>query len=176
MKVEEIIKEIRENRNKDSANGKDELKFMRAMLNDKEYEVDVYNSKEKISTFNPSEAARETLAIGIAGATKISNDEAIALAEQHEFGKREAQNYIGISKQFILGYGQTGRKINLGTRVDSDISISMKEEEAKPCSYPKKVGVDDNGKDIYENVIGDKMTPAHWKLSASSPCPSHLKK
>ena len=92
MKVEEIVKEIKENRNQVSANGKDELNFMRAMLNDKTYEVDVYNSKEKITTFNPSEAARETLAIGIAGATKISNDEAIALADKHEFGKREAQN------------------------------------------------------------------------------------
>lgn len=175
-KVQEIINEIRENRSQVAANGKDELNFMRTMLNDPEYEVDVYNSKEVVSTFNPCEAARETLAIGISGAAKISIDEATALAKEHEFGKKEAQNYIGISKQFILGYGETGRKINLGTRINSDISISMREEEAKPCSYPKKVGVDDSGKDIYENVVGEKMTPAHLKLSASSPCPAHLKK
>lgn len=174
--VRDLINEIKGNVSQVSANGKDELNFMRTMLNDPSYEVEVYNSKEVIGTFNPCKAARETLAIGISSATKISQEEAGALVEDHVFGKKEAQNYIGISKQFILGYGETGRKINLGTRANSDISISMREEPAKACTYPKKVGIDDNGKDIYENVSSDKMIPAHMKLSASSPCPSHLKK
>ena len=167
--VRTLIKEIKENAKQTAVNTKDELNFMRTMLNDKEYEVDVYNNNGVVGTLNPSKAARETLAIGMSAATKIPMAEAEALADQHTFGKKEAQNYIDISKQYILGYGETGRKIKLGTRADSDVSICMEAKEAGKTKVPNRV----DGK-----VVGTKEidVPAYNKYKMSSPCPKYLKK
>lgn len=168
--VKTLINDIKENNSQVAVNQKDELNFMKTMLNTREYEVDVYNGKGIIGTFNPSNAARETLAIGISGAAKVPMSEAESLAENHEFGKKEAENYIGISKQFVLGYAETGRKLKLGTREDSDVAISMKHIDAQTnVKVPNRV----NG-----TIQGTKEVdlPAYNKMKVSSPCPKHLKK
>lgn len=168
--VRQLINDIKESTSQTSVNVKDELNFMKTMLNTRDYEVEMYNNKGPIGTFNPSNAARETLAIGIAGAAKVPMNEAQSLAESHEFGKKEAENYIGISKQFVLGYAETGRKIKLGTREDSDVSLSMKHIEAgQTTKVPNRVDGQIQGTKEVE-------LPAYNKMKVSSPCPKHLKK
>jgi hypothetical protein len=166
--VRELIRDIKEGKSQTSVNVKDELNVMKAMLNTRDYEVDVYNNKGVVGTFNPSNAARNTLAIGISAAAKVPMSEAEALSEQHEFGKKEAQNYIDISKQFVLGYGETGRKMKLGTRIDSDVSVSMKDIPSGVTKVPNRVD---------GTIQGTKEVelPAYQKMKVSSPCPKHLK-
>lgn len=172
--VKEIVKGIQETRTQQSVSAKDEVKFMRAMLNDRNYEVGVYGSEGQTGTFNPSVAARDMAGSIISGATKISAEEGRQLAEDYEFTKKDSQNMIDISKQFILGYGETGRKIKLGGREQSDVSLVLEDVEAHTATYPKKVGVNEDGSARYEN--GQVEVPGYQRIRAISPCPSWVKR
>ena len=107
--------------------------------------------------------------------TKISSKEAIDLANNYEFGKQESNIMIGISKEFINTYIETGRKLPLGGRETSNISIAKKVKEAKVGGTPKKVGVNDDGTDKYESVSDGSVTPAHGSIKVYSSCPLWLK-
>ena len=82
---------------------------------------------------------------------------------------------IGIAKEFVNTYVETGRKLPLGGRADSNISLAKKVKDARTNSFPKKVGVNDDGSDRYETV-DDGMIPAHKSIKVYSSCPSWLTK
>ena len=107
MKVVDLIKEINEQRSPndkktyDTKSQKDELLIMKAMLNDKEYKVDVYKGTGIDHSFCPSETMRNTMSSVIANTTGISNQEAHRLMDNYEFKTGEARNMIEFSKEFI---------------------------------------------------------------------------
>lgn len=173
--VLELVKQIDSTRSQVSVNSKDETRVMMAMLNDKTYKVDIYGKTGIEGQFCPYEESRSMVASIIKDTTKISNREAIDLANNYEFGKQESNVMIGLAKEFINTYMETGRKLSLGGRANSDISISKKIKEAKVGGTPKKVGVSDDGKDIYECVPDTEETPSHGSLKIYSPCPVWLK-
>lgn len=173
--VNELIEEINKTRTQTSASAKDETRVMRAMLNDPTYKVDVYGKTGIEGQYCPYEEARTMVANIIKDTTKISSKEAIDLANNYEFGKQESNIMIGISKEFINTYIETGRKLPLGGRETSNISIAKKVKEAKVGGTPKKVGVNDDGTDRYECVSDGSVTPAHGSLRIYSPCPSWVK-
>lgn len=174
MEVKTIVQDIKSNLSQKSCSQKDEVKVMQAMLNDKTYKVDIYSKEGKTGeTYCPSEDARSIVSSVLTNTAKISKDEASVLAEDHEFSKGEAGSMVGISKEFMNTYLDTGRKISLGGREKSNISFIGKDVEASVSRYPKKVGVDENGKDIYENAT--KNVPAHKSVRAAAPCPVWVK-
>ena len=172
--VMELIKEINETRTQTSASAKDELKIMRAILNDPDFVVDVYGKGGVIGQYCPCEDAHAMAANIIKGATKISTKEAEHLAENYEFTKQDANTFINISKEFINTYVETGRKLPLGGREKSNIALSKKVKGERSNNFPKKVGVNDDGSDRYE-TCGEGTIPTHNSLRVHSSCPSWLK-
>lgn len=165
----ELVKEIRENLTQRSSSQKDEVAVMQAMLNDESYVVDVYGSTGKIGTYSPYEDARKLTASLLVSTTKISKDEAELLAKEHTFSKAEAASFINIGKEFINTYIDTGRKLPLGGREKSNVSLIGKEVPASVSRYPRKI-TDGNGHVRYENA--EKKVPAHKTIKTSGPCPS----
>ena len=164
--VKKTIEEIKDNLAQQRSSVKDETIVMRAMLNDKDFKVDVYgNDNNVIDTVCPYDEAREMISSVISRTTKISPAEAQALAGNHQFNKNEAENMTVISKEFINTYLDCGRKLSLGKRKDSDISLIPKEVAEKTRFYPKK--------DADGNWVKDKVViPAHKTVKIKSPCPT----
>lgn len=153
--VNELVKEIKDGLTQTSCSQKDEQRFMKAMLNDKEYQADIYSKGEVVGQVCPSAEARQFLATAISATTKMPQAEATALADAHEFKNSEANNMITVSKCFLEGYLDTGRKMQL----NSGIGLSQKHVEATERPYPKRIGVDEQGNAIYGNGIS--QVPAH---------------
>ena len=92
--VMELVKEIDETRSQCSASSKDEIRIMRAMLNDPEFVVDVYAKNGVVGQYCPYEDAHDMVANIIKNATKISTKEAEALSENYEFSKSDASTFV----------------------------------------------------------------------------------
>jgi len=173
--VTELVQEINEARKKKtSASSKDEVRVMRAMVNDPEFVIDVYGGDGVIGQFSPCETAHNMAANIIKGAAKVSSKEAEELAANYEFTKQDAEALVSISKEFINTYIETGRKLPLGGRETSNIAIAKKVKEERSNSFPKKVGVNSDGSDKYESVK-DGVIPSHGSLKVYSSCPSWVK-
>lgn len=172
--VKQLVADINQARTQTSSSVKDEIRVMKAMLNDPTFKVDIWSKDGIEGQYCPYDEARTMVANIIKDTTKISNNEATDLASSYEFGNQEASIMIGISKEFINTYIETGRKLPLGGRETSDIAIAKKVKEAHTNSYPKKVGVNEDGTDKYETV-DDGVIPEHGSLKVYSPTPSWLK-
>lgn len=173
--VKSLIEEINSTRTQTSANVKDENRVMRAMLNDPTFVVDVWSRDGITSQYCPYKEARNLVANIIKDTTKIPSNEANELAFQYEFGKQESDIMIGISKEFINTYIETGRKLPLGARETSNISIAKKVKESRSNSFPKKIGINEDGSDKYETVTEGNI-PTHGSLKVYSPAPVWLNK
>ena len=179
MKVVDLIKEINEQRSPndkktyDTKSQKDELLIMKAMLNDKEYKVDVYKGTGIDHSFCPSETMRNTMSSVIANTTGISNQEAHRLMDNYEFKTCEARNMIEFSKEFINTYLQTGRKLPLGGRETSNISLLKKSIAPGYVKYPVKIGVDKDGNAICKSK--DIFVNGYDSVKVSAPCPVWVK-
>lgn len=171
--VTKMIAEIKDNLSQASSSQKDELRVMQAMLNDTSYEVGIYGKDGLEKTYNPSKDARHMCAGVIATAAKISQSEAENLMEDYEFKKSDANTMVNISKEFVNTFIQTGRKLPLGAREKSNVSISLKEVEATTRSYPKKVGINADGSARYEKAATE--VPAHQSIKVHAPCPIWVK-
>ena len=168
VKVTELIQGIKESVKQKSASSKDEIAVMQGMLNDAEYLVDVYNASGVVGQYCPREDATKMIGSVIASATKVSKDEAAALADAHQFSKAEAASMVGISKEFINTYAQTGRKINLGGRATSNVSLIPKDIEAGVCRYPSKQA---DG----TIITAEKQVPAYSTIKVKGSCPAWVK-
>lgn len=174
IKVTELVKEIDETRTQTSACAKDEIRVMKAMLNDPTFVVDVYGKSGVEGQYSPYEDAHNIVTNILKNAGNISTKEAADLSSRYEFSKQDATAFVNISKEFINTYIETGRKLPLGGRATSNISIAKKVKEERSNNFPKKVGVNDDGTDRYESY-GDGIIPAHGSLKVYSSCPSWLK-
>ena len=173
--VEELIKEINETRTQTSASAKDETRVMRTMLNDPTFKVDVYGKSGVEGVYCPYEESRTMIANIIRDTTKISGKEAMELSQSYEFGKQESNIMIGISKEFIKTYLETGRKLPLGGRENSNISIAKKIKKERVGGFPQKVGVNSDGTDKFVNSGSETTIPAHGSIKVYSQCPSWVK-
>lgn len=149
----DLVKEINEGLTQRSASQKDEQRYMKTMLNDREYVADQYSRGEVIGQVCPAQEARDFLASAMATAAKIPAAEAKDLADAHEFKNSEASNMIAISKSFVDGYLQTGRKLPLYGSMG--VALTQKHVEATQRPYPKRIGVDESGNPIYGNGISE---------------------
>ena len=171
--VQDLITNIKENLSQKSASNRDEVRVMKAMLNDRDFKVSTY-SNSGVTQHCPAEDYREMLSGVVASTTKISKSEADNLVANYEAKKSDAETMISISKDFINSTPRTGRKINLGGTEKSNISIQLKEVDETIKKYPKKVGTNTDGTTQYEKA--ETKIPAHEALKVTAPCPSWVEK
>lgn len=171
--VKEIIDEIRSGLSQTSSSTRDEIRVMKALLNDKEFKVGIYDKNGKVGERCPSQEIRSMISGVVASTTKITNSEAEQLVDGYEFKKSDAVTMIDFSKDYINTALSTGRKIPLGATESSNISISKKVVEAKTRHYPKRVGVNDDGSPRCETA--EATVPAHESIRVFSPCPTYIK-
>lgn len=168
--AKKLIGEIKDNLKQKGASQKDERDVMHAMINDPTFKTSDYNSNgDVIKECCPHDEAVQLASSIINKGASIPMAEAQELASNMQFTKNDAGHLVNISKEFMLGYLDTGRKISLGCKEDSDISFIINEIPEKVTFYPKK---DENG----NYIKGETKTPAHKGVKASSPYPKHLKK
>ena len=172
--VRELINEINTTRTQASSKAKDEIRVMKAMLNEPNFKVDVYGKSGVEGQYCPYEESRIMVSNIIKNTTKISQQEAMNLANSYEFGNQESAIMVGLSKEFINTYIETGRKLPLGGREKSNISIAKKVKEERVGNSPRKVGVNADGTDKYENTPSAPI-PEHGSLRVYSSCPSWVK-
>ena len=170
IKVEELVREIDQNRSQTAASQKDEVRVMQAMLNDTSYKVGVFDKGGKKEEYCPAEDFRKMAASVVSSAAKISKEESENLLSDYEVTKNEANSMVNISKEFVNTYLGTGRKLPLGGRAKSNFALSKVDKEETVKRFPKKAGVSDDGKDVYEHC--EKKVPAHTSIKAYGSCPS----
>lgn len=170
----EAIEGIKANVKQRSASSKDEVTVMQALMNDRDYEVEIYKKNGKNETFAPGREFRGMVSDVISSAAKINHEEAERLVDNYEFKRNQAQVMVDINKEYILSYLDTGRKYKLGGRADSNVSLIKKEFEPGMRRYPARVGVNQTG----EPIMGasEIWVDAYSGIKASSPCPPWIRK
>ena len=167
--VKDLVKEIKTGLSQTSSSRKDEIRVMKAMLNDPSYEVDEYGKDGVIGTYNPCKDFRGMCTTIIASTTKVPQAEAANMMENYDVKKSEAASMVNISKEFV----HTGRKLPMGAREKSDVSLSLKEVSPSTRLYPQKVGVNDDGSAKYSKA--PTTVPAHEAIRVHAPCPNWVK-
>lgn len=171
--VKNLLDEISTNLSQKSSSRKDEVRIMQAMLSDPSYEVSIYGKDGIEDTYNPANDFRGMCASVMSHAAKIPMAEANQLMDNYQVSKTEAGSMINLSKEFFNTFLKTGRKLPLGARETSDISLSLKKVEASTRLYPQKIGVNDDGSDRYSKT--PTTVPAHESIRVHAPCPSWVK-
>jgi hypothetical protein len=178
--VKDLINEINDSRQPsnggttyETKSQKDELAVMKAMLNDKDYVVDVYGPNGVEGQYCPATAIRETLTSVVTNTTGISEIEAKGVIDNYEFKSSEAKGLIDLSKEFVNTYLQTGRKLPLGGREKSNVSMIRKVIPAGMVKYPVKVGEDSNGRSICQHE--ETYVDGYQSIRVYGPCPSWIK-
>ena len=177
--VTELIKEINDTRHSsdgmtyDTKSQKDEVAVMKAMLNDRQYRVDVYGPSGVEGSFCPAECIRETMSSIISNTTGIGSTEARHLMDNYEIKSTEARNMIDLSKEFINTYMHTGRKLPLGGREASNVSLIRKPIPPGIVKFPVKVGEDKTGKAIYESE--ETYVAGYDSIKVYNSCPVWVK-
>jgi len=171
--VKDLVKEIKTGLSQTSSSRKDEIRVMKAMLNDPTYEVDEYGKDGVIGTYNPCKDFRSMCTSIISSTTKVPQAEAANMVENYEVKKSEAASMVNISKEFVNTFLHTGRKLPMGARAMSDVSLSLKEVAPSTRLYPQKVGVNDDGSAKYSKA--PTTVPAHEAIRVHAPCPSWVK-
>lgn len=171
--VKGLLNEISENLSQKSSSRKDEIRVMQAMLSDPTYEVNVYGKDGVESTYCPAKDFRGMCASVMSNVAKIPASEAEQLMEGYDVRKNEAEKMINVSKEFVNTFLKTGRKLPLGAREASDVSLSLKKIDSTTRLYPQKVGVNDDGSDRYSKT--PTTIPAHESVRVHAPCPSWVK-
>ena len=175
MRVKDLLEEIRNTRNNKTTKSyitksqKEEIRVIKILINDTEFELYVYNIIGEISKFNPSKTLRETLSNIIHSTIHISKEESDILMKQYEFNNKEAENLLNISKEFIHTYLETGNKLSLGCREKSDISFYKKTVESYHISCTV---LQPDGSYIRKGTI----IPTYETIKVDNKCPSGIKK
>lgn len=171
--VTQAIEEIRSNVKQRSASIRDEVTVMQALMNDREFGVQTFKKSGPADIYYPGQKFRAMVSDVVASTTRISQAESTALVDKFEFNRNQARTMVDLSKQFIHSYLETGRKLKLGGREESDVSLTKKTYEAGARRYPARVGTDPDG----HSVMGVKevWVNEYSGVKASSPCPSWIK-
>lgn len=147
-----------------SSSKKDEITVMKALMNDPQYKVDVYDNGGKCGEYYPGKEFRKMITNVISNVTKMPKREAAELVDSYDFGKSDASIMVQFSKEFVNTYLQTGRKLPLGGRETSSIELEWKNIEDRVSSTPVK-----RSDGTMERV--DRFIPAHGGIKVSNSCP-----
>lgn len=159
--VRDLVADIQKGLSKSTASQKDERDVMRAMLNDDTYKVGIYSKAGKTGEYCPYDESRAMFSSIISATTKLPTAEAEALAKDYQVTNKDAEVFVGISKEFVNTYVTTGRKLPLGGRETMSVTLEKKDVPERITRVPNQ----------------DKTTviPAHTAVKAKGSCPSWLK-
>lgn len=178
MKVVDLIDQIKSERSKDNAyatrSRKDEIAVMRAMLNDESYEVSIYDKNGLSGIFCPAKAFKSMIGNIMSETTGMSKAETKQIMSSYEFGNSDAKDMINISKEFVNTYLDSGRKLPLGGRYNSNSSLVKKEFPGGIIKSPVKIK-EENGNIVYKNTK-ETHIEAYSGIKASNPYPVWLKR
>ena len=173
--LKEILAGIKDNIKQHSASTKDEVSVMQGMINDCDYGVEIFNKDSSTGNFYyPAREFRSMMTDIVSNTTKITKDEASSLIEDYDFKRSHARVLVDMSKEFVNTYLDTGRKLKLGGRADSNVSLIKKNYSAGKRRYPSRVGVDENGHTVIEPK--EIWVDSYAGIKASSPCPAWIRK
>jgi hypothetical protein len=165
MNVQELIKDIHDNLKQKSASKRDEVTVMRAMLNDKEFTIGVYDkSMGYIGQKSPHNEAVKFAKDIIAGSTGLDTKDAEQLAEDYEWTKKNSNFLLSNMRDFLFVYTGTGRKINIMQSADTEACLYTKEIKSTNKCIPDK---DNPGK------IKQVVTSPYTKLVSVTKCPKY---
>lgn len=157
MTVAELLYDIRNEtssneslRKYSTPSQKQEVEICNAMMNDTTYEVPIYAGAGYQGIYNPAQSIRRAISSSISHMTGKSRLETDQMVKGYSFTSEEATEILNFSKEFINTYLQTGKKLPLGGRSKSNITLKLKQIEPGFVTYPVKVGNDENGKSICE--------------------------
>ena len=182
MTVEETIKAIQASRRMadeagkrtyDTKAQKNETAVMTAMMNDGTYQVSVYAGGGYQGIYCPASSFRRVVSNALSASTGMSRLEADSLLAKHEFTPQDAREMVSFSKEFVLSYLKTGRKLPLGGRDNSNVSLKLKNVPAGFVTYPVKIGEDQSGHPICESK--EAFVGAYETIKVYGPCPSWKK-
>lgn len=159
--VKHLIEDIKKSSTKKTASQKTEIDVMKAMLNDPGFKVGEYTKAGQVGEYCPFEDCRSMFANVISGTTKMSGAEAEALAKSYEVTKKDAETFIGISKEFVNTYSETGKKLPLGGRENMNVALEKRDVPERVCRIP--------GQDATTTI------PGHTTIKASGSCPAWKK-
>ena len=153
----------------DTKSQKNELSIMTAMMNDPTYQVEVYSNGGYQGIYNPRQSVCSVVSNSMAAMTGMTRMETDTLISKYEFTPHDAKEMLSFSKEFIHTYLKTGRKLPLGGREMSNISLKLKDVPAGFVSYPVKVGEDSEGHAICESK--DAYVGSYQTVKVYGPCP-----
>jgi hypothetical protein len=137
--LEQVIYDIKKDLKQTSINKVDEVNVMKAMLNDKDFRIGVYDKTAGyIGQRCPHEEAVNFAKDIISGCTGLDRKDSKTLAENYTFTKRDASFLLTNMRDFLTVYTSSGRKIGLIQTENTDASIYVKEIEAGKKIVPDK--------------------------------------
>lgn len=165
--LEQLISDIKKNTNSIAINKVDEILVMRAMLNDPEFYVGVYDRNNGyIGQSCPHANATNFLKNVIMNTTGLDSHDSRTLAEHYEFTKKDASFFVGNMKDFLNVYTSTGRKINVIQNANTEASLYLKDVPGNTKVVP------DNSSETGTKVI---TTVPYTKLVSVTKCPRYKK-
>lgn len=164
--MKELMAEIKEiTKKQKSCNKIDEIRVMRTMLNDPDFNVSVYDkNKGYIGTKCPREEAVKFAANICSSVTGIDSKSAEELAGNYEFTKKDAIFLLDINREFAQTYLETGRKLPLVQSEKSQAEIFVKHIDEKEKSIP-----------VADGVKQITTVAAYDKIVCRSKCPKYNK-
>lgn len=163
--LEQLVADIKKSTKQVSVNKVDELKVMKAMLNDKNFSLSVYDKNMGyLGQKCPHDNAVRFVKNVIAGATGLDSKDSQHLAENYEFTKRDASFLIENMKDFVEVYTSTGRKMNIMQSAATEAYIYTKPVAATTKCVPDR----DNPGEVKKIT-----TSPYIKLVSSTKCPKY---
>lgn len=172
--VKSLISEIKSNLTQQNSSRKDEVRVMQSMLSDDSYEVGIYGKDGQESSYCPAADFKAMCASVMSRAAKITTAEATELMKDFVPNKTEAGIMVDLSKEFMNTYLQTTRKVHFGGREKLNVSMTLTDVPKSEKSFPRKIGVDDSGNNVYAKT--PVTIPAHQTVKVTASCPDWLKK
>lgn len=158
--TDKLIEHIIRNTSQVSVSKSDEISVMQSMLNDKKFEVALYDrTRGYLGTRSPRETALSMINDALCGVTGMSQKEATELSRDYIFSKRDAARQVSLAKDFIGTYIQSGRKVIVMSDPRGEASINLRYVKERDKKVP-----DANNNNIPRTI----KTPAKIKLVASN--------
>lgn len=163
--LEQLVRDIKKSTDQISINKGDEVRVMKSMLNDRDFTIGVYDKTNGyIGQRSPHQEAVKFVKNVVAGATGLDNKDAMHLAENYEFTKKDANFLLGNMRDFLYVYTGTGRKINIMQSATTEACLFTKEVNSCVKLVPDK---EHPGKTKQVN------TSSYTKLVSTSKCPKY---
>ena len=163
--LENLVTEIKKSTSQISINKVDEIRVMKCMLNDSEFNISVYDKNiGYVGQRCPHEEAVGFIKNIISGATGLDGKDSRHLAEKYEFTKRDASFLLDNMRDFLQVYTSTGRKINI-----------MQTGATEACVFTRPVAAGTKCVPDKENQgTSKKITTAPYiKLVSVTKCPKY---